>query len=196
MIDKMETDETIDVVWLTGKAKKTNSGKYKLKKELVKCLIRKINDSTKNITMIVGHTRAIVTSSNTNERSIFYSCPYYKGEPWYDWAMVHFEETNNLGEIVENYYPFRLLGFFITNNTQEAVIQCSVNPIQWDTIQQNVIVEIQLGRNFNVSFVTVPIKSIVHPLCVFSDDGDQTDKYFVVLSKRNWSRFFGNSIVT
>jgi hypothetical protein len=33
MIDKMETDETIDVVWLTGKAKKMMSGKYKLKKE-------------------------------------------------------------------------------------------------------------------------------------------------------------------
>ena len=117
MIDKMETDETIDAVWLTDKAKKKNSGKYKLKKELVKCLVRRINDSTKNITMIVGHTRAIVTSSNTNERSIFYSHPRYKGEPWYDWAMVHFEETNNLGEIVENYYPSRLLGFITTNNT-------------------------------------------------------------------------------
>jgi hypothetical protein len=78
MIDKMETDKTIDLIWLTGKAKKTNSGKYKLKKELVKCLVRKINDSTKNIMMIVGHTRAIVTSSNTNERSIFYSHPYYR----------------------------------------------------------------------------------------------------------------------
>ncbi len=103
MIDKMETDETIDVVWLTGKAKKMNSGKYKLKKELVKCMGRIINDSTKNITMIVGHTRAIVTSSSTNERSIFYSHPCYKGETWYDWAMVHFEETHNLGEIMENY---------------------------------------------------------------------------------------------
>ncbi len=130
MLDKMETDETIDVVWLMGKAKKTNSGKYKLKKEFVQFLVRILNDSTKNITMIVGHTRAIVTSSTTNERSIFYSHPCYKGEPWYDWAMVHFEETNNLGEIVENYYPSKLLGFITTNNTQEVVIQCSVNPVQ------------------------------------------------------------------
>jgi hypothetical protein len=99
--------------------------------------------------------------------------------------MVHLEETNNLGEIVENYYPSRLFGFITPNNTQEAVFQCSVNPIQWDTIQQNFIVEIQLGRNFNVSFVTVPIESIVNPLYVFPDDGDQTDKYFVVLLKRN-----------
>ncbi len=84
---------------------------------------------------------------------------------------------------MENYYPSRLLGFITTNNTQEAVIQCSVNPIQWVTIQQNLNVEIQLGRNLNVSFVTMPIKSIVHPLCIFPDDGDQTDKYFVVLPK-------------
>ncbi len=146
--------------------------------------------------MIAGHTKAIVTSSNTNERSIFYSHPCYKGEPWYYWAMVHSEETNNLGEIKENYYPSRLLGFITTNNTQEGVIQCSVNPIQWDTLQQNFIVEIQFGRKFNVLFVTVPIKSIVHPLCIFLDDGDQTDKYFVVLPKRNWSCFFENSIVT
>jgi hypothetical protein len=158
-------------------------------------LVRKINDLTENITMIVGHIRAIVTSSIINERSIFYSHPCYKGEPWYDWAMVHFEGTNNLGEIVENYYPSRLLGFITTNNTKEVVIQCSVNPIQLDTIRQNFIVEIQLGRKFNVSFVTVPIESIVHPLCIFPDDGDQTDKNFVVLPKRNWSRFFGNSIV-
>ncbi len=99
--------------------------------------------------------------------------------------MVCFEETNNLGEIVENYHPSRLLGFITTNNAQEAVIQCSVNPIQWDTIEQTFIVKIQLGRNFNVSFVTMPIKSIFHPLCVFPDDGDQTDKYFVVFPKRN-----------
>jgi hypothetical protein len=81
--------------------------------------------------------------------------------------MVHFEEANSLGDIVENYYLARLLGFITTNSTQEVVIQCSVNPIQWDNIQQNFIVKIQLGRNFNVSLVTVPIKSIVHPLCVF-----------------------------
>jgi hypothetical protein len=48
MIDKMETSETIDVVWFMGKAKKTNSSKYKLKKELVQCLVRRKNDSTKN----------------------------------------------------------------------------------------------------------------------------------------------------
>jgi hypothetical protein len=69
----------------------------------------------------------------------------YKGEQWYDWAMVHFEETNNLGYKVENYYSSRLLEFITTNRTREVVIQCSINPIDWEVIQQNFIVETQLG---------------------------------------------------
>jgi len=55
--------------------------------------------------------------------------------------------------------------------------------------------EIYLGLQFEVSFVTVPLESIVHPLCVFPDIGGQKDKFFVVLPKRNWSRFFGNQII-
>jgi hypothetical protein len=110
--------------------------------------------------------------------------------------MVHFEKTNNLGDKVENYYLSRLLGFIITNGTRKAVIQCSINPIDWEVIQQNFIVETQLGTNFHVSFVIGPIYSIVHPLCVFLDDGsDQMNKYFVVLPKRNWSWYFGNNIL-
>jgi hypothetical protein len=88
-----------------------------------------------------------------------------------------------------------LLGLITTNGTCEAVIQWFLNPIDWEDIQQNFILEIQLGSNFHVSFVIVPIDSFVHPLCVFPDDGsDQTNKYFVVLPKRNWSQYFGNNI--
>ena len=108
---------------------------------MLHCLSRKIKESQEEITKIVGHTRAIVTSPVTNNRSIFYAHPCYKGEQWYDWAMVHFEETNNLGDKVENYCPSRLLGFITTNGTRKAVIQCSINPIDWEVIQQNFIVE-------------------------------------------------------
>jgi hypothetical protein len=41
IIEKMEADQTIDVVWLAGNAKKMNRGKYKLKKESVQCLLGK-----------------------------------------------------------------------------------------------------------------------------------------------------------
>jgi hypothetical protein len=52
-----------------------------------------------------------------------------------------------------------------------------------------------LGFDFNISFVSVPIESLVHPLCVFADNiKDKCDTFYVVLPKRNWSRYFGDRI--
>ncbi len=53
----------------------------------------------------------------------------------------------------------------------------------------------KLGTDVNISFVTVPIEALVHPLCVIPDRGGDRDIYFVVLPKRNWSRFFGERII-
>ena len=64
----------------------------------------------------------------------------------------------------------------------------------WNEVETDFIHSIQLGTDFNVSYVSVPINSIVHPLCVFPDNGDDRNRYFVVLPERNWSRFFGNKI--
>ena len=150
--------------------------------------------SEEAISKIIGYTRAIVTSPSSNKKSIFYSHPCYQGEECYDWAMVHFEETNPFGEIIETFYPSQLLEFITSNGASEVVIQCLLNPLSWDNIQQNFVVDIEIGQNFDVSFVFVPIKSIVHPLCVIPDNGDNINKYFVVLLKQNQSRFFGNNI--
>jgi hypothetical protein len=84
VLEKIVMDDTIDIVWLTGNSKKNNNRKFKLKRELLNCLSRKIKESQKETTKIVGHTRAIVTSPATNDRSIFYAYPCYKGEQWYD----------------------------------------------------------------------------------------------------------------
>ncbi len=78
---------------------------------------------------------------------------------------------------------------------REAVIQCSVKPLLWSVAERNVSVKLQLGMDFNISFVTVPIESPVHPLCVIPDSGGDRDIYFVVLPKRNWSQFFGERII-
>ena len=78
---------------------------------------------------------------------------------------------------------------------QEAAIQCSPKPILWSTVERKFIVPIKLGTDFNISFVSVPIYALVHPLCVFPDNIDgECDTFYVVLPKRNWSRFFGNRI--
>jgi hypothetical protein len=101
---------------------------------------------------------------------------------------------NPFGENIETFYPSRMLGFITSNGTRETVIQCSLNPLSWEDIQQKFVVDIEIGQNFDASFVFVPINSIVHPLCIIPDDGDNMNKYFVVLPKQYWSRFFGNNI--
>jgi hypothetical protein len=83
----IDTDDKIDIVWLTGNSKKNNNRKFKLKRELVHCLYRKIKESRVEITKIIGHARAIVTSPAINKRSIFYAHPCYKGEQRYNWAI-------------------------------------------------------------------------------------------------------------
>ncbi len=56
-------------------------------------------------------------------------------------------------------------------------------------------VKMNLGMDFNISFVTVPIEALVHPLCVILDSCGDREIYFVVLPKRNWGQFFGERII-
>ncbi len=105
--------------------------------------------------------------------------------------MVHFEEMNPFGGNIETFYPSQLLDFITINGTREAVIQCLLNPLSWEDIQQKFVVDIENGQHFDASFVFVPIELIVHPLCIIPDNGDNLNKYFVVLPKQNWSRFLG-----
>jgi hypothetical protein len=108
--------------------------------------------------------------------------------------MVHFEETKPFGENIKTFYPYWLLGFITSNGTLEVAIQCLLNPLSWEDIQQKFVVDIEIGQNFDASFIFVHIELIVHPLCIIPDVGDNMNKYFVVLPKQNWSRFFGNNI--
>ncbi len=97
------------------------------------------------------------------------------------------------GNEIENYFSSMLLGFVSIKGEHKAIIQCLLKPLSWDHLQEKFIVEIELGTNFNVSFVTVPVNSIVHPLCIFPD-GEKLNRYYVVLPKRNWSPFFEDNI--
>ncbi len=62
-------------------------------------------------------------------------------------------------------------------------------------MERNYFVKLKLGTDINISFVTVPIDALVHPLYVIPDCGGDTDTYFVVLPKRNWSQFYGKRII-
>ncbi len=109
--------------------------------------------------------------------------------------MVHFEEEDRLGGTIENYYACKLLGLITTEgNSCEGVIRCSVQPILWEKVEMKLLQKFTLGTDINVSYVTVPVEAIVHPLCGIPDIGGDSNEYFVILPKKNWSRLFGNKM--
>ena len=112
---------------------------------------------------------------------------------WYDWAYVHFEEVIK-GVVVESLYPAKKNGFIKFEDRTEAVIQCTEKPLRWSRVKKNFLVKVSLGTNDAISTVTVPILSLVHPLCVIPDYGGNGTSYIVVLPRRNWSRYFGDRI--
>jgi hypothetical protein len=137
---------------------------------------------------ITGYTHARIFDKD-GIQSIFYAHPTYRSGPWYDWAFVHFLEGEE-----ELYYPSRVLGFVETLEGVEAVIQCSVRPMKWTTVEKKMLVAFDLGDK-DESFVRVPLSSFVHTLCVIRDYGGEKNKYFVVLPKRGWGCYFGKDIM-
>jgi hypothetical protein len=196
----MTNGNDIEVVWHSDKKKrKKNNRLYCIDKELVKVLLHEM--MKKNITpglgdeiSIEGYTRATIITKNEN-RVIFYAHPHFQGRKWYDWAYVHFEEITASGESVEAYYPSKILGFIKMSGSTEVVIQCSEKPLIWSDVEKHFIVKIKIGTDIKISYVTVPITALVHPLCVIPDGGDLTS-YIIILPKRNWSRYFGDRVLS
>ena len=82
------------------------------------------------------------------------------------------------------------------SGTSEAIIQCSEKPLIWNDVQNIFFVKAIIGTDMNISYVTVPITALVHPLCVIPDTGGEQTSYIVILPKRNWSRYFADKILS
>jgi len=200
IIESMNNDTDMFVSWkYDDKQVKKNNTNYCLDRDLVQVImriIRNLKDTViADVYEIEGYTRLTTTTEDGN-RVIYYAHPYFQGRKWHDWAYVHFEEINASGDIMETYYPSKILGFVTLNGTTEAVIQCSEKPVMWTDVQYQFFVMITIGTDIDVSYVTVPISSLVHPLCVIPDYGGHQTSYIVILPKRNWSRFFGERILS
>ena len=191
-LKSMEEEWSLNVLWAYDDRKFKEGQKYKLSSDLVRILHRKFCSLAigKHVT---GFTKLVITSTTGNDTS-FYAHPWFQGHEWYDWALVHFEEEIKNGEMIERFYPSKVLGFVEVDGMKEAVIQCGLEPLEWNAVQSIFFVQITLGNDFDISFVTVPIDALVHPLCVIPDCGGEPNTYFVVLPKRNWSRYFGDKI--
>ena len=192
LLQMMESDRRVLVNWMfEEKNSKQTKEKSVLSKDFVKVLHRRLQ--TSNGTVVTGFTKAVISCGGV--QTPFYAHPCFHGQKWYDWALVHFEEKNNQGDLIEKHYPSRILGFISIDGKKEAAVQCSSKPLRWNTVEKKFIVQIKLGTDFTISFVTVPIEALVHPLCVFPDNTKENcETFYIVLPKRNWSRYFGDRI--
>ena len=66
----------------------------------------------------------------------------------------------------------------------------------WSRLSREFITPITLSSNFETSYVLAPLSSIVHPLFIFKDYGDDdARKYFCSLPKQNWAKYFDDKVV-
>ena len=198
ILQRMRDGDRIYVKWHSDyKGDRENNHNYCLNKLLVEFILHKLNemDSSEfdNGYRLEGYTR-ITTRSGDGSKILLYAHPSFQGNEWYDWVFVHFEEINTSGDAVEKYYPAKILGFVTVNNITEAVIHCAEKNLNWSDVEKNFIVRTKLGSRDEVSIVSVPISSLVHPLCALPDYGSDGLSYIIVLPRRNWSRYFGDKI--
>ena len=55
------------------------------------------------------------TANGINENQIFRASPSYRGNPWFDWAVVRDPSYMQDNEHVDGYYIGQMLGFFSTS---------------------------------------------------------------------------------
>ncbi len=115
ILECMKRNDNIYVSWSFDKKNiKKDNVRFCLNEDLVRVLVRKINDihetgKVGGIT-VTGYTRATITTNDGN-KIILYAHPCFQGNPCYDWAYVHFQEISADGIEVENHYPSRIIGF-------------------------------------------------------------------------------------
>ncbi len=145
----MEAESKVNGNWsYNDKTSKGSSHKYNLNKDLVKVLCRRLHLLIGAI--VTEFTKATITSTS-REGTQFYAHPCFQGHQWYDWALVHFQEINSHGDHIENHYPSRIIGFISIRGKREAMIQCSVKPLLWTTVERHFFVKLISGTDFYVS---------------------------------------------
>lgn len=172
----------------------------RLHKDLISVVMRDMEERKVQLPVTLqGYTKLAMVAKN-GSKSSFTAHPFYRGNAWYDWDYVSYWELGKYGEEQENLYPARILGFIEMpcddkEMEQCAVVHCAESPVKWADVKKQFIKKFSLSINVDTSCVTVPLTFIVHPIAVFPHYGGVDPScYFVVLPKRNWSRYFGDRI--
>ena len=129
---------------------------------------------------------------------IFCATPYYKESQQYDWAYVEYAEKDPRTRLTTKTYEYPTLdlGFVRLPGEVEvsAVIRNSTNPVSWEQRMRDFVSHFELGSRIEWDYDIVPVSSIVHPLFVLQDYGNEENKFFCVLPKRTWPDYFSNLI--
>ena len=145
------------------------------------------------IKRVVGYTRANLTNDDGEIHS-YNAHPCYHDGPWYDWAYVYYENDED-SESESYHYPSKILGFIEDGEDINAVIQCSIHPVAWSTLEDDFITKFTLCTEVGKEEI-VPISSLIHPICVVPDFGEQEDsnRFMMILPKGQWSEYFARFV--
>ena len=170
---------------------------------------------------IIGYTAFKMCPSGVDDHVTFYASEYLNGGPWYDFAMIQFDEDNmSRADCVS---PARVLGFFqydtagvptpklineeghtpeeindhwMHDKSMYAVVHTATSYVPWSKIEADFVVPFKLGPINNHIYI-VNVDNIIDPLFAFKDYGGagaDSERYFCVLPNRKWGRYFGNRI--
>jgi hypothetical protein len=69
--------------------------------------------------------------------------------------------------------------------SQKLLLNVLRRQLFWSDLEETFILKTITGTNIDISYVTVPISLLVHPLCVIPDYGGHSTSFIVVLPKCN-----------
>jgi hypothetical protein len=138
--------------------------------KFIEAMVRFIsqNDSSSKQYQINGFTSCKLKLEGREEifRAIW---SYGNDGEWYDWCLIRWDGYDES-------YPARILGFFEFSQSDTsvmAVVQSSPesSPMSMERMGKDFISKFHMPDDLDECTYAVPLKSIVHPLCVFKNYG-------------------------
>ena len=178
--------------WKDGKK---NVVKSPISKQLVKGLCRKA-DRDKRYDSFDVKCYTCYKQRVNGSNIIYRATEEYRGSEWYDFGSVKYESVG--------FFPSKILGFIQyvkgdiptgSLNNMFAVIQCSIEPLSTEQIDEKFVATFDLGCN-DESFDVVPVESIENPILAIKSYGFQgTERYITATPYDCWGKYFSSEMI-
>ncbi len=132
------------------------------------------------------------TELGTSEFSLVCTYKYVhlsgvRGDPVKVWELNQCPRTDRGGITALPPPPF-------DDDEVHAVIQCAVNPLPWEEVEEKFIAKFELCSTVGKEYI-VPLSSLSHPICVVPDYGSPlSNMYMLILPKGQWSEYFARQV--